>query len=49
MQHFQLENDLCLAIDRQEFEIFYQPIVCITSNKIRGFEALTRWHHPRQG
>jgi diguanylate cyclase (GGDEF)-like protein/PAS domain S-box-containing protein len=45
----QLENDLRRAIERQEFEIHYQPIVSLTSGKLDAFEALLRWHHPVRG
>lgn len=46
----QLENDLRRAVERSEFEVYYQPIVSIRDdNKITGFEALVRWHHPERG
>ena len=45
----QLENDLRKAIQRQEFILHYQPIVCLNNNKIKGFEVLVRWRHPEQG
>lgn len=45
----QLENDLRRALERQEFQLYYQPIVCLTSGTISGFEALLRWHHPQRG
>jgi diguanylate cyclase (GGDEF)-like protein/PAS domain S-box-containing protein len=44
-----LENGLHLAMERQEFEIFYQPQVDIRSMKIVGMEALLRWRHPERG
>lgn len=44
-----LENDLHHALERQEFEIFYQPILSLASDQIIGFEALLRWHHPQRG
>lgn len=44
-----LESMLRRAIERQEFELNYQPIVDISSGDVRGFEALIRWNHPEMG
>jgi diguanylate cyclase (GGDEF)-like protein len=44
-----LELDLQNAIVRSEFELYYQPLVSLIANKIIGFEALLRWHHPVRG
>ena len=43
-----LEQDLRTAIVREEVELHYQPQAHI-GGEITGFEALVRWHHPRQG
>ncbi|MGF1602247.1 MAG: EAL domain-containing protein [Thermosynechococcaceae cyanobacterium] len=45
----QLETDLRRAIERQEFQLHYQPIVEIRTHTIIGFEALARWQHPDRG
>ena len=44
-----LENDLHHALENQEFALYYQPIVEITSNNIVKMEALLRWQHPELG
>lgn len=45
----QIENDLRRAIERNEFEVYYQPIVRLESEEIAEFEALLRWNHPVHG
>ena len=45
----QLEIALRQASERQEFQVYYQPIVSLTSGTISGFEALLRWQHPERG
>jgi diguanylate cyclase (GGDEF)-like protein/PAS domain S-box-containing protein len=47
-QH-QWENDLRQALERQEFQVYYQPIVSAKNGTIAGFEALIRWLHPERG
>jgi diguanylate cyclase (GGDEF)-like protein/PAS domain S-box-containing protein len=48
-KRLRLEDDMRAAIDRQEFEVFYQPIVDLQSERIMGMEALVRWNHPVHG
>jgi diguanylate cyclase (GGDEF)-like protein len=45
----QIEMDLREAIDRNELELHYQPILNLRRNVITGFEALARWRHPVKG
>ncbi len=49
VDRLQMETDLRRAIERQEFQVYYQPIVSLSTSRISGFEALIRWHHPQRG
>ena len=42
-------NDLHRALERNEFEIHYQPIIELRGDRLVGFEALLRWRHPSRG
>lgn len=44
-----LLHDLRGALERREFELFYQPKVDAQTREITAAEALLRWHHPRRG
>jgi diguanylate cyclase (GGDEF)-like protein len=44
-----LEAELALAVERNEFELFYQPQVRLTNGALTGAEALIRWRHPVRG
>ena len=44
-----LELDLRKAVLRDEFELYYQPLVDLHTNEITTLEALLRWHHPTRG
>jgi diguanylate cyclase (GGDEF)-like protein len=48
-QRRQVEADLRLALERDEFELVYQPLFDLEHNRICSFEALLRWRHPKRG
>ncbi len=41
-----MEADLRRAFDKHEFRVHYQPIVCLKTGRVAGFEALVRWQRP---
>lgn len=43
------ESELRRALEHHEIELAFQPQVCCASSTLKGFEALTRWHHPEVG
>ena len=45
----QIEGDLRDAMEREDFELHYQPIIDINRNSVTAFEALVRWRHPEKG
>jgi diguanylate cyclase len=49
LDRLRLKDDLELAIDQQQFEVYYQPILDTDSAVVRSVEALVRWNHPERG
>jgi len=48
-RRLRIEQDMRLAIDAGQFEMWYQPIVSLETGAIVGFESLVRWNHPERG
>ena len=44
-----LESELRRALQKGEFELFFQPVVRLATQRLAGFEALLRWRHPTRG
>jgi diguanylate cyclase (GGDEF)-like protein len=44
-----LESDLRAAIEREEFVLFYQPLINVSDGQVVALEALVRWQHPERG
>ena len=49
LKRLEMENDLRRALEREEFEVYYQPKLDINTNELVGAEALLRWRHPEFG
>ncbi len=45
----ELESELRRAVERDEIQVYYQPIIDLSTQRIGGFEALSRWIHSRHG
>jgi EAL domain-containing protein (putative c-di-GMP-specific phosphodiesterase class I) len=45
----QLEAELKQAMENNEWQVYYQPIISLASGTIAGVEALVRWNHPQRG
>jgi predicted signal transduction protein with EAL and GGDEF domain len=49
LARLKMEDELRRALDRKEFENYYQAILSLNTGKICGFEALVRWKNPERG
>ena len=48
-QRWHLETDLRLGLEKEEFQLYYQPIISLKTKQIAGFEALVRWNSHKRG
>jgi diguanylate cyclase (GGDEF)-like protein len=48
-RRFSIETELRRALDKDQLELFYQPLINLKSGEVAGFEALARWNHPDRG
>lgn len=49
VERMEIETGLRLALERDEFLVYYQPLIDLETGHIIGAEALIRWHHPERG
>jgi diguanylate cyclase (GGDEF)-like protein/PAS domain S-box-containing protein len=49
MEQLKIKADLQQAIEHGQFNLEYQPIITLEGDRVVGFEALLRWHHPERG
>lgn len=48
-EHLQIRNSLRKGLEREEFVLYFQPQIDLSSNTVIGAEALIRWNHPEFG
>ncbi|MEO1937824.1 MAG: EAL domain-containing protein [Sulfurimonas sp.] len=48
-KRIELDSDIRLGLQREEFEVYYQPKIDAKKDKLIGLEALVRWNHPVKG
>ena len=49
LDRLRLESDLVHAIERDQLQVLYQPVMELRTEDVVGFEALLRWEHPELG
>jgi diguanylate cyclase (GGDEF)-like protein len=49
LKRLRTEMDLRHAVERNEFQLFYQPLISLATGRITELEALLRWNHPERG
>jgi EAL domain-containing protein (putative c-di-GMP-specific phosphodiesterase class I) len=48
-ERLQAEDNLRKALEENQLELFYQPIINLSENRVAGCESLIRWRHPKRG
>jgi diguanylate cyclase (GGDEF)-like protein len=49
IERIEMQKSLRVAIEKEEFTLYYQPQIDVLTNKMVGVEALLRWFHPKKG
>jgi len=49
IENYQLFQDIRQAFERQEFELYFQPVISLSADRVIELEALVRWNHPQKG
>lgn len=49
LNHHRMSNDIKVAIKHNKFQVYYQPVIELKTQRIVGAEALIRWEHPIKG
>ena len=49
LERLKIEHSLRQALARDEFRVYYQPVIDMQSGRVSGVEALVRWQHPEMG
>ncbi|MEO6433639.1 MAG: bifunctional diguanylate cyclase/phosphodiesterase [Sphingomicrobium sp.] len=48
-RRFSIETELRRALDKEQLQLFYQPLIDLKTGAVAGFEALARWEHEDRG
>jgi diguanylate cyclase (GGDEF)-like protein/PAS domain S-box-containing protein len=49
IERMHIEQELRVALEREQFMLHYQPQICAADGSVSGLEALVRWRHPQNG